>query len=540
IYFISVTGASKSYICNFVHSLYSDLICASNYSVVGLSETWLDISVDADTFKLPGYNLSYKTQETLQYYRNLRNLLNFSIQPEKKAFSQSKSKLSSKEFWSAEDIERVLIERITLSINLAYVELASDASRLLLDFYHKYSVIRRDLLILNLRKDLKETLTNVSADGWLFGKDLGERIKATKDIEKSGLDLKPTRVSRPSTSFKQPAKQVPENFHRPPRRTQRGNIRGGRPIKIPNPSQSFQKRPHQTQRRTSDQDRRRRQDVHLHFLLYNFDGTIHIGVPPPVKSFRSEDALIMYPCKWTTSISSLVNQCSVRHSTSMSSSTRKASNSSIFLLRDLTFICRIFTSCCLGFPLPYFGAAGSENGLLGCPLATDPDINIYQCHHEEQKFFTLSLVTSGARPDKNKDDTLDAGLRLHIFTLEPLKGSGRLDLSTGISSSKAYIQENAQDPFITLYFHIITSLISTTIRDPASESHLLNRFLAPATCRSPAVNTCANADEHGLKGSEGRSSTLDTWAAQAAALLRLRCRRGNNSHTPSPELVVAV
>ncbi|CAH1971259.1 unnamed protein product [Acanthoscelides obtectus] len=145
--------------------------------------------------------------------------------------------------------------------DLAYVELASDASRLLLDFYHKYSVIRRDLLILNLRKDLKETLTNVSADGWLFGKDLGERIKATKDIEKSGLDLKPTRVSRPSTSFKQPAKQVPENFYRPPRRTQRGNIRGGRPIKIPNPSQSFQKRPHQTQRRTSDQDHRRRQDV---------------------------------------------------------------------------------------------------------------------------------------------------------------------------------------------------------------------------------------------------------------------------------------
>ncbi|CAH1969181.1 unnamed protein product [Acanthoscelides obtectus] len=51
-------------------------------------------------------------------------------------------------------------------------------------------------------------------------------------------------------------------------------------------------------------------------------------------------------------------------------------------------------------------------------------------NYGQKKFFTLSLVTSGARPDKNKDDTLDAGLRLHIFTLEPLKGSGRLDLST--------------------------------------------------------------------------------------------------------------
>ncbi|CAH1979211.1 unnamed protein product [Acanthoscelides obtectus] len=115
--------------------------------------------------------------------------------------------------------------------------------------------------MLNLRKDLKETLTNVSADGWLFDKDLGERIKATKDIEKSGFDLKPARVSKPSTSFKQPAKQVPVNFYRPPHRTQTGSSRGGRPIKIPNPSQSFQQRPHQTQRRTSDQDRHRRQDV---------------------------------------------------------------------------------------------------------------------------------------------------------------------------------------------------------------------------------------------------------------------------------------
>nr|CAI5856629.1 unnamed protein product [Callosobruchus analis] len=44
--------------------------------------------------------------------------------------------------------------------------------------------------MLGLRKDLKDTLVSATADGWLFGKDLGERIKASKDIEKSGLELK--------------------------------------------------------------------------------------------------------------------------------------------------------------------------------------------------------------------------------------------------------------------------------------------------------------------------------------------------------------
>nr|CAH7726456.1 unnamed protein product [Callosobruchus chinensis] len=86
------------------------------------------------------------------------------------------------------------------SANHPLIELASDASRLLLDLHYKYSSIRRELLILGLRKDLKDTLVSASADGWLFGKDLGERIKASKDIEKSGLDLK----AKPSKTVNKP------------------------------------------------------------------------------------------------------------------------------------------------------------------------------------------------------------------------------------------------------------------------------------------------------------------------------------------------
>lgn len=114
--------------------------------------------------------------------------------------------------------------------------------------------------MLNLRKELKETLSNVSADGWLFGQNLGERIRTSKDIEKTGLDLKPARAQK-SNPFKQPSKQFPVNSYRPPRRIQKGPGRGGRQNKTSSPSQSFQQKPSPTQRRTVDQDRRRRLEI---------------------------------------------------------------------------------------------------------------------------------------------------------------------------------------------------------------------------------------------------------------------------------------
>nr|CAH7722006.1 unnamed protein product [Callosobruchus chinensis] len=36
----------------------------SNYSVIGLSETWLDHSISSDIFNIPGYSLVRKDRET--------------------------------------------------------------------------------------------------------------------------------------------------------------------------------------------------------------------------------------------------------------------------------------------------------------------------------------------------------------------------------------------------------------------------------------------------------------------------------------------
>lgn len=124
--------------------------------------------------------------------------------------------------------------------------------------------MRRDFLTYNVKKDLKDTLTNVSAsDGCLFGKGLGERIKASKDIQKAGLDLKPIKASKPNSRgnnrFKKPSQQLPVNSYRPTRQLQGTTGRGGEHSRVP--SQPSQMKAYYTQRTPANQDRRRRQEV---------------------------------------------------------------------------------------------------------------------------------------------------------------------------------------------------------------------------------------------------------------------------------------
>ena len=77
--------------------------------------------------------------------------------------------------------------------NVAYIKMISKASKLLLDFHHKQSKSRRELISPDLKIEAQETLSNVQVDSWLFGEKLGERIKASKQVKRSGLDLKPAK-----------------------------------------------------------------------------------------------------------------------------------------------------------------------------------------------------------------------------------------------------------------------------------------------------------------------------------------------------------
>ncbi|XP_031344366.1 uncharacterized protein LOC116171583 isoform X2 [Photinus pyralis] len=90
--------------------------------------------------------------------------------------------------------------------HISYIEVLNDVGRLLSDIYHTESISRRDLIALNLNKDLRDTLKNTCITEWLFGSELDSSIKAAKDLEKSANQLKVPKkrtFSGPSLPSKQ-------------------------------------------------------------------------------------------------------------------------------------------------------------------------------------------------------------------------------------------------------------------------------------------------------------------------------------------------
>nr|CAH7764024.1 unnamed protein product [Callosobruchus chinensis] len=61
----------------------------------------------------------------------------------------------------------------------------SDAGRLMADLFYNQSQCRRELLLFNLNKDLKETLEKTEPSSWLFGDNLEEEIKTTKTLQRT-------------------------------------------------------------------------------------------------------------------------------------------------------------------------------------------------------------------------------------------------------------------------------------------------------------------------------------------------------------------
>lgn len=94
--------------------------------------------------------------------------------------------------------------------NKAYIEMLNDSGRLLSDAFHTESVSRRDLLAINLNKDLKDTLKITPINDFLSETDLDNTIKTAKDLEKSGEQLKQKKTSTARTS----TSQHQENFRR--------------------------------------------------------------------------------------------------------------------------------------------------------------------------------------------------------------------------------------------------------------------------------------------------------------------------------------
>lgn len=79
------------------------------------------------------------------------------------------------------------------------IKMLMDSIRLMCDNQHSDSILRRNFILSNLKKEMKEQLQKTIIDKHLFGSDLAETLKIAKTITKTGAELKST-VSKPPTT----------------------------------------------------------------------------------------------------------------------------------------------------------------------------------------------------------------------------------------------------------------------------------------------------------------------------------------------------
>ncbi|XP_047021797.1 uncharacterized protein LOC124635322 [Helicoverpa zea] len=88
----------------------------------------------------------------------------------------------------------------------------SDINKILLDLHYENTKTRRKLVITSLDKKFTQLITDVKRDTYLFGANLGEKIKASKTAERSGLQIKRSDHAPTSRKFPQQG-----NWRGPPR-----------------------------------------------------------------------------------------------------------------------------------------------------------------------------------------------------------------------------------------------------------------------------------------------------------------------------------
>lgn len=109
------------------------------------------------------------------------------------------------------------------------IKLLMDACRIISDCHNNDSVTRRNFVLFNLKKEMKDQLQKSKIDTALFGSDLAETIKTAKNISKSGAELKSAPPPKPPTTKfnKQTPASTPQrnlNWKAPPQnRRPKGN-----------------------------------------------------------------------------------------------------------------------------------------------------------------------------------------------------------------------------------------------------------------------------------------------------------------------------
>lgn len=142
---------------------------------------------------------------------------------------------------------------------LQTIKFLSDSCRLLCDLHHTETEARKKFVTPGLDKSFLNIMQDVDRDEMLFGNKLSEKIKATKVIEKHGLQIKkPTPNPKTLPTLYQPSTSRPRtqgNWSAPPRFSSNKGGRGGQKRNAPTsrraPASSA------TQTKTSSQSKQR-------------------------------------------------------------------------------------------------------------------------------------------------------------------------------------------------------------------------------------------------------------------------------------------
>lgn len=104
-------------------------------------------------------------------------------------------------------IARVLtgiIDDSSISNKKTFIESLLTASKLLSDLHHDESMIRRNLILSNVDKNMQSTLQSTVIDEFLFGMNLEETVKSAKAMQTTGKDLK--KGPEKSKNWKRPSR----------------------------------------------------------------------------------------------------------------------------------------------------------------------------------------------------------------------------------------------------------------------------------------------------------------------------------------------
>jgi hypothetical protein len=99
---------------------------------------------------------------------------------------------------------------------LEIIKKISEVTQILLDLHYEESINRNKLLVPLLDKKFWNTIKGIKRDEYLFGEKLGDKIKNSKDIEKSGQQIKKSFTFHPAFQHRKQAAQ-PGNARAPPR-----------------------------------------------------------------------------------------------------------------------------------------------------------------------------------------------------------------------------------------------------------------------------------------------------------------------------------